>query len=84
MRAIQNPRHQLFKVAVMITKKISPKAVTRNRMRRKIYEAVRLTPPTLPGCELVISVFDSSAENMTQTALTNHLNELYRKLDLKS
>ena len=84
MRAIQDPKHQGFKVAVMITKKVAPKATARNRMRRRIYAAIGLPPPTLAGSELVVSVFDQSLEKMSPSALTDHLNELYQKLNLKS
>lgn len=36
-----NPRRSTFRVAVVVSKKVSKSAVTRNRIRRRVYEAVR-------------------------------------------
>jgi ribonuclease P protein component len=37
-----NPRRQTFRVAVVVSRKVSKSAVTRNRIRRRVYEVVRL------------------------------------------
>jgi ribonuclease P protein component len=38
---MQNPKRQDYRMAVVVSKKISKSAVVRNRIRRRIYETVR-------------------------------------------
>jgi ribonuclease P protein component len=59
MKYIANSRRSQSRLAVVVSKKITKKAPERNRMRRRIYEAVRLEwPHVKPGYDLVITVFD--------------------------
>lgn len=54
-------RRDDYRLAVVVSKKVSKSAVVRNRIRRRIYEAVRLYRKDLNAPvkqDLVISVFD--------------------------
>lgn len=42
LRVLHNPRRQQGRVAVIVSRKVSKSAVVRNRIRRRIFEAVRL------------------------------------------
>ncbi|HSW98376.1 MAG TPA: ribonuclease P protein component [Candidatus Saccharimonadales bacterium] len=41
LRYIENPRRRGYRVAVVVSRKVSKSAVVRNRIRRRIYETVR-------------------------------------------
>lgn len=53
-----------YRLAVVVSKKVSKSAVVRNRIRRRIYEIVRMHRQEQAGpwpCDIVISVFDERA-----------------------
>jgi ribonuclease P protein component len=56
-----NPRRKHYRAAVVVSTKISKSAVVRNRIRRRIYEEIRLQVPEAAACDFVF------------TALTAHL-----------
>jgi len=73
-----NPRRQDSRLAVVVSKKISKKAPERNRIRRRLYEAARLTWPVLtPGTDMVITVFDSRVGTMPSGELVRLVNQLF-------
>lgn len=41
LRFADNPRRQSYRVAVVVSRKVSKSAVVRNRIRRRVYELVR-------------------------------------------
>jgi ribonuclease P protein component len=76
-----NPRRESFRLAVVVSKKTSKSAVTRNRIRRRVFESSR----TLSGYlekpyDLVISVFDDSFADMPADQLSGHIKKLLEKL----
>lgn len=42
LKFIENSRRQKYRLAVVVSKKVSKSAVVRNRIRRRLYEQVRL------------------------------------------
>lgn len=42
LKFIKNTKRQKYRLAVVVSKKVSKSAVTRNRIRRRLYEQVRL------------------------------------------
>lgn len=42
LKYVLNQRNQTYRVAVVVSRKVSKSAVVRNRIRRRIYEAVRM------------------------------------------
>lgn len=57
LRFSKNPGRIHSRVAVIVAKKVVKAAPKRNRIRRRIYEAVRLDPVVLPaGYDIVITV----------------------------
>ena len=64
-----NPRRSDYRCAVVVSKKVHKSAVTRNRIRRRIYEIVRTEfHPTSP-VDIVITVFDEVAATMSAEQL---------------
>lgn len=54
-----NPKRQAYRLAVVVSKKIVKSAVGRNRLRRRIYEQVRLLSPQIDKpYDLVITIFN--------------------------
>ena len=81
LKYIGNNRRQDSRLAVVVSKKITKKAPARNRMRRRIYEAVRLQWPLIkPGYDLVITVFDERIATLP----ANDLQGLVRELLIQS
>lgn len=83
LKFISNPRREDSRLAVVVAKKVSKKAPVRNRIRRRLYEAVRLHWPMLkPGQDMIITVFDENIANISSTELNKIVVELLTKADL--
>jgi ribonuclease P protein component len=42
LKYVHNPRRKDYRVAIVVSRKVSKSAVVRNRIRRRLYECVRL------------------------------------------
>lgn len=64
LRYYKNPRRDQYRAAVVVSKKVNKSAVGRNRIRRRVYEAVRNQAGAITGgYDLVFTVY--SADLMT-------------------
>ena len=64
LKYIVNKRRTTYRLAVVVSRKVSKSAVVRNRIRRRIYEAVRQLPiADKPPYDLVITVY---SENLAE------------------
>ncbi|MGB9597545.1 MAG: ribonuclease P protein component, partial [Candidatus Poribacteria bacterium] len=68
------------RIGLTVTKKIG-KSVQRNRIKRLIREAIRLTKGILPGNDIVIVARKSSTDLKCQQ-VKNSLNQLLRRAKL--
>lgn len=58
LKFIENSRRKTYRLAVVVSKKVSKSAVKRNRIRRRLYEAVRAYEPQLAKpYDIVMTVF---------------------------
>ena len=57
LRYAPNSRRTVYRVAVVVSKKVSKSAVVRNRIRRRIYEIVRESVVPEQNYDLVFTVF---------------------------
>lgn len=58
LKYILNGRRKTYRLAVVVSKKINKSAVVRNRIRRRLYEAVRMHEQELAQpYDIVITVF---------------------------
>lgn len=56
---IVNTRSETYRVSVVVSKKVAKSAPIRNRIRRRLYEQVRIfAPKYLKNHDVVITVFD--------------------------
>lgn len=71
-----------YKLAVVVSRKVSKSAVVRNRIRRRLYESVRLLRKesvTQWPYEIVITVFDEQLATMPSEKLTAQVRGLFKK-----
>jgi len=59
LKSTANPRRSTYRVAVVVSRKVSKSAVVRNRIRRRLYAAVRLLQDDIARPhDIVLNVFD--------------------------
>jgi ribonuclease P protein component len=83
LRYVQNNRRTTYRLAVVVSRKVSKSAVIRNRIRRRIYEVVRqidsgITQPL----DLVINVYSLELATMDHEALVALMNEQLEKAEV--
>ena len=67
----ENSRRSNYRVAVVVSKKVSKSAVRRNRIRRRLYEAIRLNSPHITEAfDIVITVFHEQIADIPATELS--------------
>lgn len=72
-----NPRRKESRIAVVISKKVLKRAVGRNRVRRRVYEAIRHElPKTRPQHDMVFLVFSSEVLAMPHDELVSTIRQL--------
>ena len=70
-----------YRAAVVVSKKVHKSAVTRNRIRRRIYEAVRTSEITpKPGTDLVLTVFIDQVKDISSEKLKSLIENLINKM----
>ncbi len=74
-----------YRVAVVVSKKVNRSAVVRNRIRRRIYERVRILYSSgLAPRDIIITVFDDQVATMSPQELDYELAGLLKKAKLTS
>jgi ribonuclease P protein component len=69
-----------FRVAVVVSKKVHKSAVTRNRIRRRIYAQVRKFENVIPnGTDLVFTAYNESLAEMPASKLSDNISDLLKK-----
>ena len=68
------------RVAVVVSKRVEKSAVTRNRIRRRVYEAIRLNFVQLPKKrDYVFVIFTKNVMKMKFSELEKNLGELIQE-----
>jgi ribonuclease P protein component len=75
-----NDRRNTYRCAVVVSKKVHKSAVVRNRIRRRVYEAVRSQAGNITGTyDLVFTVFNEEVATMPagqlRQLIEHHLKE---------
>lgn len=68
-----------YRVAVVVSRKVSKSAVVRNRIRRRIYEQVRQSTLVPPESDLVFTVFSEQVAELPTDKLQGTIKELLQK-----
>lgn len=83
MKYTTNPHRKETRVAVVISKKVLKSAVGRNRIRRRLYEYMRLQLPKIKGVyDIVIIVSSSELYSMPSAELTAQFDDLMSQANL--
>jgi ribonuclease P protein component len=80
LRFAQRGPERPYRVAVVVSRKVSKSAVVRNRIRRRIYEVVRHSEADItPGTDLVFTVFNEKLAKMAGAELQATVSGLLQK-----
>jgi ribonuclease P protein component len=80
LRVARNNRRSTYRAAVIVSRKVHKSAVRRNRIRRRIYEAIRAyTDVITQPYDMVFTVFSDQLADMPSAALTELVAKLLRK-----
>ncbi len=74
-----------YRLAVIVSKKVSKKAVVRNRIRRRLYEIIRTTKKDSAKSwpyDLSLQVFDESIANVSHEYLRSEITKLLKKAQI--
>lgn len=72
-----------FKVAVVVSKKVHKSAVVRNRIRRRVYELVRMNQASInKPVELIFTIYQVEAATIPSEQLAREVNDLLTKAKL--
>lgn len=70
LKYVRNERRKEWRLAVVVSKKVHKSAVKRNRIRRRLYEAVRLQLTDAPAFDMVLTVFHEQVAVLPADELT--------------
>lgn len=87
LKFIPNSRRTTWRAAVVVSKKVSKSAVIRNRLRRRIYEAVRLAGLSEQGdqgIDLVFTVYNDSLLTASPDELRTQVQKLLADAQIAS
>lgn len=83
LKYIENFKRKNSRFTVVISKKTIKSAVRRNRIRRRIYEIIRLELPTLKSqYDVVVMVFSREILNLDHEGLLKSLKQLFSQAGL--
>jgi len=67
-----------FRTGVVVSKKVHKSAVVRNRIRRRVYEIIRIVTEPQSSYDLVFYVFDASLATMNHAELQQTVVKLIK------
>ncbi|MBA3758851.1 ribonuclease P protein component [Candidatus Saccharibacteria bacterium] len=80
IHVVQGERVPITKVAVVVSRKVDKSAVRRNRIRRRIYEIIRIGLDDFKApSEVVITVYQAEAATLPAGQLEASVHELCKK-----
>jgi ribonuclease P protein component len=72
-----------FRLAVVVSKKVNKSAVVRNRIRRRIYENIRIKTDSFDkNYDIVVNIYNEQVATMGAEELGQILNDLLSKANL--
>ena len=80
IKYLPNDRRRSYRAAVVVSRKVHKSAVVRNRIRRRIYEILRMNEPAMGGIyDIVITVFSEQVASMDAANLSEQVTGSLRK-----
>ena len=79
IKAAKNDKQQNYRLAVVVSKKVSKSAVTRNRIRRRIYEIVRANHNNITQpLDIIVTVHNPVVADMPADELKSSFEQLLK------
>lgn len=83
LKSVHNKRAEQFRVAVVVSKKVSKSAVVRNRIRRRIYAAVADYRSQLDRpYDLVFFIYSNSVAELAYPELNQRVAKLLKQAEI--
>jgi len=83
LRYCPNERRKTYRLAIVVSRKVNKSAVVRNRIRRRLYECVRILSSNFTGPhDLALIVYDEKLAAMPYAQLEQELVKLFQKAGL--
>jgi len=83
VKARLNDRRRSYRAAVVVGRKINKSAAARNRMRRRMYEALRLMESEIEApLDIVISIYSDSVQDASFAELSKELKKQLREIGI--
>lgn len=80
LKYVENDRRSVYRVSVVVSKKVSKSAVVRNRIRRRLYEAVRLESEGITKpYDIVITVFNEQLATIPSSEVTTLVRAQFKQ-----
>jgi ribonuclease P protein component len=80
VRYMLDNRRKAYRLAVVVSKKVSKSAVVRNRIRRRVIEIIRTHADAITEpYDIVVTVYQDSVAAMPQVELSNSVGVLLRQ-----
>jgi len=77
VRFVPNAHRDLPRFAIVISKKVHKSAAKRNKIRRRIYEVIRLSiQPNSPTIDMAITVYSPDVIDLSNAKLKKQVHEL--------
>lgn len=71
-----NPKRSTYRIAVVVSKKVSKSAVTRNRIRRRFYESVReIEQEIIQPFDIAIMIYSDELASIKSETLRKQLQK---------
>jgi ribonuclease P protein component len=85
LKYAQRETSRPYRVAVVVSRKVSKSAVVRNRIRRRVYEQIRqLADGIKPGSDLVFTAYSDQLAELETPKLASIIKDLLDKTDRPS
>jgi ribonuclease P protein component len=80
VKSLLNPKRKSYRLSVVVSRKVHKSAVARNRMRRRLYEAVRqLEADIIQPHDIVITVFNEAVMSEPHEKLLAQVEQQLRQ-----
>ena len=85
LKYMLNNRRATFRAAVVVSRKVHKSAVVRNRIRRRIYEIIRLQQPKMAAnYDIVVTVFSEQLASLPAVELQAMVVQQFEKAGIVS
>lgn len=83
LKFARNPRRSTYRATVVVSRKVHKSAVSRNRVRRRLYEIIRSYEDSIVApYDLVVHVFSDQIESLPAPKLDHLLETLLTKANV--